>query len=139
MILIIDHSLKSREGSIALRAFGLETHPEFKALDVTKVFAEGELLQPISFLVVRKTDEASDNAMVRERVSVGDHAHLDKVLGIHTLLQHIVDAILAQSLHSRLVLLNRLLNVRKRAFVKLIGHLLVMVHSPQELKDRFLD
>ena len=138
-LLILKHALEAGEGDVALGAFGLEAHPELEALDVAQVLAEGELLQAVAVLVVREADEAPDYAVVGERVSVGDHTHLDKVLRVHALLDHVVDAILPQRLHSVLVLLDRLLDVREGIFIELIGHLLVMVHTAQKLQDRLLD
>jgi len=49
---------------VALWAFCLETHPEFKTLYMAQVFTEWELLESISVFVVGETDEAPDNSMV---------------------------------------------------------------------------
>ena len=138
-LLILKHAIEAGESDVALGAFGLEAHPELEALDVAQVLAEGELLQTVAVLVVREADEAPYYAVVGERVSVGDHAHLDKVLRIDALLEHIVDAVLPQRLHSVLMLLDRLLDVREGTFIELIGHLLVVVHTAQELQDGLLN
>ena len=62
---------------------------------MAQMLAEGELLQSITVFVVGEADEASDDTMVGEGISVGDHAHLDEILRIDTLLEHIVDTILS--------------------------------------------
>ena len=106
---------------------------------MAQVLAERELLQPVAVLVVREADEAPDDAVIRKRVSVGHHAHFDKVLRIDALLEHVVDAVLPERLYCILVLCDRLLDVREGTFVELVGHLLVMVHSAQELQDGLLN
>jgi len=78
---------------------------------VAQVLAERELLESISFLVVSEANEAPDDSMVGEVISVGDYAHFNEVLRINTLLQHVVDPVLAQSLHCCLMLLDWLLDV----------------------------
>ena len=112
-VLILEHAIEAWEREVALGAFGLKTHPQLKALDVAQMLAERKLLQSITIFVVGETDETSDDTMVREGISVGDHAHLDEILRINSLLEHIVDTILSQCFNCVLVLLDRFLDICK--------------------------
>ena len=96
---------------------------------MTQMFAHGELLDPVTLLIVTEADEASRYPVVDKRFTISHDAHLDKVLRIDTLLKHIVDAVLTQSFHCRLMLLYRLLDISERAFVHLTGHFLIMIDS----------
>ena len=63
-ILVVKHLFEAWESVVALWAFCLETHPEFKTLYMAQVFTEWELLESISVFVVGEADEAPDNSMV---------------------------------------------------------------------------
>lgn len=126
--LVLEHDLQPRIRPVALRALGLKAHPEFETLDVAEVLAEGELLETVTLLVAAEANEAADQAKAVVALSVGDHAHLNEMLRVDALLQHIVNAVLAQSLHCRLVLVDFLLDVGHRVLVDVVRHLLVVVH-----------
>ena len=118
-MLVLEHCLEPREGTITLWALGLEAHPEFKALDMAEMLTVRELLEPVTLFVVSEANEASDNTQVDKLISVGDHSHLDKILWVHSLLDHVVYAILTQCLHCVLVLGDLLLDVLNRVFIDL--------------------
>ena len=67
--------------------------------------------------------------MVYVGISVSNYTHFYEVSWVNALLDHIVDAVLTKSFYSSLMLLNRLLNISKRAIIHLTGHLLIMVDS----------
>ena len=106
---------------------------------MTQVLAEGKLLESISILVAIEADEAANDPIVGELVSVGDHSHLDELVLVDTLLDHVIDAVLAQSLHCCLVLCNGLLDVLDRILVHLLGHLWVMIVLSEYLQGRLFD
>ena len=132
--LVFKHVFAARERFVALRALRLEAHPEFQALDVTKMLAVREHLQSIALLVVGEANEASHDPMVNIRVSVSHNSHLDEVSWIHALLKHIVDSVLSECLNSRLMLHNWLLNVCQAGIVEFVGHLLVMIDTAKYLE-----
>ena len=106
---------------------------------MTKMFAVWELLQSVTLLVVWKTYEAAYNAVVYVGISVSNYTHFYEVSWVNALLNHIVDAVLTKSFYSSLMLLNRLLNISKRAIIHLTSHLLIMVDSSKQLQRGFLD
>ena len=106
---------------------------------MTQVLAKGELLESVSILVAIKADEAANDPIVSKLVSVGDHSHLDELILVDTLLDHVVDAVFAQSLHCCLVLCNGLLDVLDRILVHLLGHLWVMIVLSEHLQGRLFD
>ena len=139
-VLVLEHGLKARIDAIALGALRLEGHPELKTLDVANMLAVGELLEAVTFFVVAKANEAPDDAHRLEAFHVSDHAHLDEMRRVHALLQHIVDAVLTQSLHRCLVLVDFFLDVRERVLVYIVCYLrVVMIHAAQDLESNFLD
>ena len=100
---------------------------------MTQVLAERELLEPVSVLVVVEADEAANDSIVGELVSIGDHPHLNELVLVDALLDQVVDAVLSEGLHCGLVLRYGLLNVLDGILVHLLGHLWVMVVLPQHL------
>ena len=106
---------------------------------MAKVLAVWELLQSVALLVIREADETAHNSVVYVGVSICDHTHFYEVSRVNALLDHIVDAVLTESLHRGLVLLNGLLDIGERAIIHLTCHLLIMIDPPQQLQRGFLD
>ena len=106
-----EHWLQSRVGAVAFGALRFKTHPQFEALDVAEVFADWKLFKPVSFFVVAKANEAANDAEVHERVSVGDYSHLDEMRRVHSLLNHVENAIFAEYAHSGLVAADLFLDI----------------------------
>ena len=111
LALPVEHFLESRIRQIALGASSFETHPEFKTFDMAQVPAVRKLLNTIALLIVSETDKASDDSMVNKRLSVGYHAHFNEILGMHALLNHVVDSIFAECFHGGLASLDLLLDI----------------------------
>ena len=59
------------------------------------MLADWELLKSVTFFVICKAYKTPNNAIVNEGLAISDHPHFDKVLGVDSLLDHIVDAILS--------------------------------------------
>jgi len=75
------------------------------------MLAERELLESVTFFIVTETDEASDDSEVDKGVAICDHANFDKMSRVDSLLDHVVDPVLAQSFYCDLVSYYLLLNV----------------------------
>ena len=135
----VEHGIEARVGPIALGALGLEAHPELKALHVAQMLAKWELLQTISVSVIVEADKAAYDAMICKLIPIRDHAHLNKVVLINTLLNHVIDAILPQRLHCGLMLRNSLLYVLYGCLIHLLGHLRVVIVLAQHLQCGLFD
>ena len=96
---------------------------------MTEMLAVRELLQSVALLVVWEAYEATHDAVVYVGISVSDYTHFYEVSRVNALLDHIVDAVLAKSFDSRLMLLYRLLDISERAIVHLTSHFLIMIDS----------
>ena len=123
----VEHGIEARVGPIALGALGLEAHPELKALNVAQMLAEWELLQTITVFVIVEADKAAYDSMISKLIPISHHAHLNKVILIDALLDHVIDAILPQCFHRCLMLTNSLLYVLHRCLIHLLGHLRVVI------------
>ena len=78
---------------------------------MAQMLAEWELLQTIAVSVIVEADKAAYDAMICKLIPISDHAHLNKVVLIDTLLDHVIDAILPKCFHRCLMLTNSLLYV----------------------------
>jgi len=78
---------------------------------VANMLTKRELFESITFFVVVKAYEATSDAEVYVAIPIRDNPHLDEVRWVHTLLQHVVYAILSQGFHSHLMLIDFFLDV----------------------------
>lgn len=98
-----------------------------------------ELFESIAFFVVVKAYEAANDTEVYIAVPICDNSHLDEVRRVHTLLQHIVYAVLSQGFHSHLMLIDLFLDIGHGIVINFTCHLLVILDASQELQSSLFD